>query len=178
MEAIFTITPKGGKIIPDNRVDLELFLLENEDIDQVMTFKAVAKISEKQLMFNFLFGPLMDCAVRGFTNLGYEGMDKVKARYKLQAEFCKAEMVGPNGPEIYLEELSKMSKARLLKFVQDVIFFLESEMKQPVPDSSKYKMMKLTGKAFSSVKFKKKEECCGRCIPGLDTCIYDKGQDD
>ena len=30
--------------------------------------------------------------MRGFTRQGWEGMDKVKARYKLQAEFAKEEM--------------------------------------------------------------------------------------
>lgn len=154
MKAIFTGTPRAGKMIPDNRVDLEMYLLENEGISQIIQFSPEAKTSEKMKMYNFLFGPLMDIAVKAFTHMGYEGMDNVKARYKLQAEYAKADMIGPNGVESYLLDLSGMDKARLLKFIQDIIFFLESHGFN-TPDSSQYKMMKLTGKSFSSTKYKK-----------------------
>lgn len=155
MEAIFIITPRKGRIIPDNRVDVESYLLENEEIELVMKLKPLAKTSEKLLMYAYLFGPLMDVAVQAYTHAGYEGMDKVKARYKLQAEFAKEDMMGPNGLETYLIPFESMDKARLLKFIQDVIFFLESKFGFHAPDSSRYKMMKATGQPFSSTKFKK-----------------------
>jgi hypothetical protein len=44
-----------------------------------------------------------------------------------------------------------MSKERLLKFINDVIFFLESELGQTVPDSEEWKIRKLTGKPFRKV---------------------------
>ena len=70
------------------------------------------------------------------------------ARYKLQAEFCKAELVNESTGEVevYLLELSKMNKRRLLKFLQDCIFFIESELGQRIPDSQEYKQMKLKEK--------------------------------
>jgi hypothetical protein len=165
-EAIFSATSKGGRLIFDNRVDLEMYCIENDGIDLVVEIYKEAKLSEKHKMYNYLFGPLMDCAVRGFTQLGYEGMDKVKARYKLEAEFLKEEMMGPQGHEIYTLDVSGIDKARLLKFIQDVIFFLETDLKQTVPDSSTYKMMKLTGRALKSVKYIAKvnpDQACESC---------------
>lgn len=155
MEALFTAVPSKGRLIFDNLIDVESYCIEQDGVELVVSMKPAAKTSEKMRMYAYLFGPLMDCAVIGYTNAGWPGMDKVKARYKLQAEFAKAEMINPEGKiEIYLLDISKMSKARLLKFIQDIIFFLESELHQSAPDSSRYKMMQITGRNFSSVKFK------------------------
>lgn len=157
MEAIFNAVPKKGRLIFDNLIDLERYCIEKEGVEQVIWLKDLAKLPEKQRMFNYLFGPLMSVVVRALTDAGYQGMDNVKARYKMQADFCKADMIGPNGVETYLLDLSSMSKSRLLKFIQDIIFHLESEYNQDCPDSSLYKMMKLTGEPFKSVKFKKED---------------------
>jgi len=157
MEAIFHITPKNGKVIPDNRVDYELYLLQNDNEEMIASFKLAAKTSQKMRMYAFLFGVVMDCAVRGYTRKGWEGMDKVKARYKLQAEFCKAEMYNSvtKKTEVYLEELSAMSKTRLWKFIQDCIWYVENNLEEKVPDSEKYKMDKIYGKSnFESVRQK------------------------
>lgn len=143
-EAIFGFTPKNGKIIPDNRLDWDDFLLENEGEDMVAEFKLAAKTSQKMKMYRFLFGPVMECAVKAWVSNGYSGIDKVCARYKLQAMFGKADMIKDSGEiEPYLIDLKKMSKSRLLKFIVDCLFFLESELGQRVPDSETYKQMKL-----------------------------------
>lgn len=144
MDALFYITGKCGKLIPDNRYDLETYLLENEGEELLMSIKPVAKTSEKMRMYAYLFGIVMEAAVRGFTYQGWQGMDKVKARYRLQAEFCKAEMYNEKTDtvEIFLEELSGMSKKRLYKFLMDCIWYVEENLQQKVPDSSRYKNMK------------------------------------
>jgi len=153
-EAIFRATPKNNKLIWHNVYDLERFLIENEGIDLTITMKQTSKLSEKVRMFAYLFGPLLECAVIGYTKAGYEGMDKVKARYKLQAELAKGEIYnGKTGKtEIYLLELSTMPKSRLLKFIQDCIFFLEAELQMEVPDSDAYKLKKINGRDMKSVK--------------------------
>lgn len=153
-EAIFRATPKNGKLIWHNVYDLERFLSENDGIELIITMKQMAKLSEKIRMYAYLFGPLMECAVIGYTKAGYEGMDKVKARYKLQAEFAKGEIYNKKTGqvEIYLLDLSGMPKSRLLKFIQDCIFFLEAELQMEVPDSDAYKLKKITGKDMKSVK--------------------------
>lgn len=146
MNAIFYATPKRGRLIFDNLIDIECYCIENEGIDLVISIKHASKTSQKQKMYNFLHGPILDYAVVGYTNAGYEMMDKVKALYKLKAEFGKEVMFNTKTgeDEYYLIELSRASKKRLLKFIQDCIFFLEAELNQKVPDSTEYKNLKLS----------------------------------
>lgn len=150
MEAIFNSIAKNGKILFFNNFDVERYCIENDGVELTWTVKHTAKTPEKMRMYSFLHGPLMDAAVRGFTRQGFEGMDKVKARYKLQAEFCKEEMYNSKTKqtEIYLIDLSSMSKARLLKFIQDCIFFIESELETETPDSDEWKAKQLTGRNY------------------------------
>lgn len=143
MNAIFSATPKKGKLIFDNLIDVEDYCIENENVDLVVSIKHASKTSQKQKMYNFLHGPILDYAVVGYTRAGYELMDKVKALYKLKAEFGKEVLFNTKtgNEEYYFIELSKAPKARLLKFIQDCIFYLESELEQRVPDSQEYKEM-------------------------------------
>lgn len=154
-EAILRITPKNGKPIFDNRYDSERFFLEKEGISLICEIREESKLSEKQKMFNYLFGPLAKCAARGWTFAGWEGVDPVKAIYMLQAEFAKEQSYNKITKEIKVtpESLAGMSKSRLLKFITDCIYFLEIELKQTVPDSAEYKAMK--GDGFMSVKHTK-----------------------
>lgn len=145
MESIFSAIPQQGKLVFLNIYDLERYCMENDGIELHISIKHASKLSEKMRMFAYLFGPLMDTAVRGFTRQGWVGMDKVKARYELQSMFCKEEMYNALTGEtkVYLIELSSMPKARLLKFIQDIIIFMEQELEVEAPDSETYKMMKL-----------------------------------
>jgi len=154
MEAIFTAIPMHGKLNFFNLYDLERYCIQNEGIEIHVQMKHAAKLSEKMKMYKFLFGPVMDSAVRGFTRQGWEGMDKVKARYKLQAEFAKEEMYNSKTGqvEIYLIDLSSMSKARLLKFIQDCLLFIETELETEVPDSEEYKAGRISGRSYKKVK--------------------------
>lgn len=154
MEAIFTFQSRSGKGIPTNPHDLELYFLENEGEDIMVTMKPLAKVSEKMKLFAYLFGPLMDAAVRGYIYQGYTGIDRVQARYKLQAEFCKKELYNEKTmrAEYTLEDLSGMTKNRLLQFVVDCVFFIEENLGQRTPDSAEYKAMR--GDGFLSTKFR------------------------
>ena len=143
MNAIFSATPKRGRLIFDNLIDLEAYCIENDGIDLTVSIKHASKTSQKQKMYNFLHGPVLDYAVMAYTRAGYGLMDKVKALYKLKAEFGKDVMFNTKTgqEEYFLIELSRASKARLLKFIQDCIFYLESELDQRIPDSQEYKEM-------------------------------------
>lgn len=154
MEAIFTLLSKNGKGIPLNPSDWTTYMLENDGEEIYCTLKQKSKVSPKMRLYAYLFGPLMSSAVAGFYRHGYPGIDKVSARYKLQAEFAKAELFNEKTGqmEFYLEDLSSMTKARLLQFVTDCVLFIENNLEQKVPDSAEYKAMK--GDGFMSVKFK------------------------
>lgn len=152
-EAIFKLTPKNGKPFWHNIYDFERFLLENEGIELYVFFKQANKLSEKWRMYNFYHGPLLACAVIALTRAGYPGMDKVKADYFLRAEFAKDYILGPNGKQtVIMLDKSGMTKSRLLKLLQDCIYYLESEFGQECPDSNEWKAKKETGKDFTTVK--------------------------
>lgn len=152
-EAIFKFTAKGGKAIYHNVYDFERFLLENEGLELYTTFKQANKLSEKWKMYNFYHGPLLACAIVGYTKAGYSGIDKVKADYLLRAEFAKDFIIGSGGKTtVIMIDKSTMSKSRLLKLLQDAIFFIEEELQMEVPDSNEWRAKKDTGKNFTTVK--------------------------
>src|SRR3990167_9844746 len=112
MDAIFTATPKDGKLHFGNTDDLYKYNIENDNIEQWVTMRPIGKLSEKQKLYAFLFGPLMKSAVDGYTAQGWEGVDKVTARYKLEAELCKCESYNAKTKkvEIYIESVAGMGK--------------------------------------------------------------------
>ena len=150
MESIFRAVCSKGKFLFFNNFDMERYCIENDGVEVDLSIKHSAKTPEKLRMYAFIHGPLMDAAVRGFTRQGWACMDKVKARYKLQAEFCKEEMYNSKTKqiEVYLIDLSSMSKARLLKFIQDCIFFIETELETETPDSDEWKAKQLSGRNY------------------------------
>lgn len=154
MQAIFRAVCNKGRFLFFNNFDVERYCVENDGVEVDLSIKHTAKTPEKLRMYNFLHGPLMDAAMRGYTRQGWTSVDKVKARYMLQAELAKEEMYNSKTGEVqvYLIDLSSMSKARLLKFIQDCIFFIETELETETPDSEEWKAKQLTGKNYKQVK--------------------------
>jgi predicted transcriptional regulator len=157
MEAIFNITPTRGRIHVSSGSDMERYLTEKEGVMQIVKLKDYAKSTEKERLYSFIFGPIMSCAVDGFTAQGYEGVDKVKARYMLEAEFCKEESYNPKTGKvtIYTESISGMGVKRLHKFAVDSLFFLETDLGQKVPDAEAFKMRVSSGRDYESIKKEK-----------------------
>ena len=153
MKAMFNCVPKNGKMVYPSP-DYVSYCLENDGIEMVSTFKPAAKMGEKERMLKYLFGPLLETAVYGYYQQGWNGIDKVKAAYMLRAEFAKDFIHnGKTGRRaVVIESIEGMDKARLLRFVQDVIFFCETDLQVRAPDSQEYKMMKLTGMKLKSTK--------------------------
>lgn len=158
MEGYFEATPSNGHL-SHHGPDFQKYLLEKDGIRQIVRLKDYAKSTEKERMYAFLFGVTMSCAVQGFSAAGHEGVDKVKARYMLEAMFCKDESYNAKTGKvtIYTESVSGMSVKRLHKFITDVLFFLETELHQTVPDAEAFKMRMKTGKDYESVKPTKNE---------------------
>ncbi|HHT9135854.1 MAG TPA: hypothetical protein ACFYEK_01275 [Candidatus Wunengus sp. YC60] len=153
-EAIFQALPVNGKLEVSNKDDFTKYLLENEGVLQSTTLKPASRIGDLQKMYSFLHGPLLSCAIQAFTHAGMVGVDKVKARYILEAELCKAEIFNPKTGKvhIYIESVSGMNKQRLLKFIVDVIFYLETEFNQITPNSEEFKVWLRTGKKMKIIK--------------------------
>jgi len=165
MKIRFNFTPRFGYNLRDKLFDL----LNNEDFfkylshmvdkEVVMELKPAVKAGTKQALYDYYHGPLMAIAIQAYTDAGYELMDEVKCDYLLKAECAKGTMTTPEGEEVYLLDKSKMTKERLIKFVNDCIDHLVMNLNVPegnIPDSESYKNLINTGHAFKSVKNIKK----------------------
>lgn len=165
MKIRFNFTPRFGYNLRDKLFDL----LNNEDFfkylshmvdkEVVMELKPAVKHGTKQALYDYYHGPLMAIAIQAYTDAGYELMDEVKCDYLLKAECAKGTMTTPEGEEVYLLDKSKMTKERLIKFVNDCIDHLVMNLNVPegnIPDSESYKNLMNTGHAFKSVRNIKK----------------------
>lgn len=124
-----------------------------------MEMKPAIKKNSKQALYDYLYGPLMSVAIQAYTDAGYELMDAVKCDYLLKCECAKGIMMTPEGEKIFLLDKAKMSKKRLVKYVNDIIVHLEMNLSVPhenIPDASLYKEIQKTGRPFRSVKHVKK----------------------
>ena len=160
MKAIFNFTPtrRAPGANADSKdlvtqVDFQKYLEEHVDKRLIVTIDEEANYPEKERMYAYLMGPVLDCAVQGFSDAGWEGMDKVAAEHQFKEMFAKDYIIDPDGiPSPYLLEKKRMSKDRLLKYIVDILHFLEAELGQEVPDSEAYKMKLETGVEFRKVK--------------------------
>ncbi len=153
MKATFSAVAGAGKLRFTNTEDLYKYCIENEGEDIFVELKPIGKTSEKMRMYAFLFGPLMHCAVRAYTEAGWAGIDKTKARYMLQAEFSKEDLYNHKLHKVQTiyEDIGHMTRARLLKFIVDVCFYLENEFGMEIPDSVAWKIKLDTGKEYKQV---------------------------
>jgi len=163
MKIHFNFTPRKGYNLRDKlwellqNDDFFKYLSENTGKELRMELRPAVKQGTKQAIFDYYHGPLLDVAVRAFSDAGYESMDKVKADYLLKCECAKALMYKDGEEVVYLEDKASMPKERLVKFVNDAIMFLEIELGvENIPDSSEYKKMLKTGHTFKSVSYDKK----------------------
>lgn len=122
----------------------------------IATIKLEENYAEKERLYAYYYGPLLSAAVTGFTRQGYEGVDKVSADYMLSAELLKGFIKSPTGEAIpTILSKSKISKDRLLKYVQDCIFFIEANLETSAPDSLEWKTYKVTGRKLVNPSAKK-----------------------
>lgn len=164
MKIHFNFTPKFGHNLRDQLGDLTYnedfrkYLKQFADTPLRMELKPAIKKNVKQALYDYYYGPLMAVAIDAYTNAGYELMDEVKCDFMLKAECAKGIMMTPEGERVYLLDKSKMPKARLVKFVNDVIVHLEMNLGVPhenIPDAEMYKNLQEMGRKFKSVKHQK-----------------------
>jgi hypothetical protein len=156
MDVTFTLLAKDGKPVWKNPEDLFKYLMEHDGQEIYVELTALSKKSEKLRLYAFIFGPLMRAAVEAYTNAGWAGIDKVRVRYMLQAEFAKEDMVNEITGEVQTiyEDIGGMTKARLLKWAVDICFHLETKFNQQIPDSVEWKMRQssLAGRDYNRIK--------------------------
>lgn len=157
MKTNLTFTPSKGPNLRDKLGDLVHnqdfidYLTEMADTELYVEIKPKAKLSEKQMMYNYYHKVILGVAMEAFTNLGWEDMDKQKADHVLKAQCACGTMVHNGEEHVYLEDKSRMPKKRLSKFLNDCILFLEKDLNCRVPESGPYKDKERFGHAFQSV---------------------------
>ena len=152
-EIIFKAFVKDGKLKFTDPEDVFKMCVEHEGQSLLVHFKEESKTSEKMRMFAFYYVNILQCALIGYTNAGYEGLDIVKTDYLLRAEFAKDFIQKPDGSWVAIMlDKRNMTKARLLKYITDCIFFIENELQVTVPSSDEYKVSVQTGKDFKKIK--------------------------
>jgi hypothetical protein len=151
-EVIFTALSKDGALSFTTKEQLSAFCREHDQEELLVYLKPAAKGSEKMKLYAFYHVNVLQCAVMGYTYAGYPGIDAVKADYLLRAEFAKDFIQKPDGTYIpVMLDKRGMTKARLLKYVTDCIFFIETELQQRVPESEEWKLKVKTGRNFKRV---------------------------
>lgn len=157
MKTNITFTPRKGYNLRDKLGDLvhnqdfKDYLSEMADIELYMEIKPKAKLSEKQMMYNYYHKVILGVAIAAFTDLGWEDMDKVKTDHVLKAQCACGTMVQNGEEHVYLEDKSRMTKERLRKFLTDCILFIEKDLGYRVPESQPYKDKERFGHEFKSV---------------------------
>jgi hypothetical protein len=159
-----TFTPPKEAV---NLRDLISGLLAGDFIEYLMAMRGTAIdlsiqpsaiTSEKLKMYAYYQKVILSVAIECFTDIGWEGVDEVSADEILKTQVAKEFIHNPlTGEEMmFVEPKAKMTKDRLIKYINDCILFLES-LGWRVPESDEYKAKMLTGvSGFESVKKRKR----------------------
>ncbi len=158
MKAHFTFTPVEGHTTRGMAKELIMktefrsYMFENLNTELIVTIQPKVKSQEKLRMYAYYRGPLLDVAMMGLVNAGYEGMDKAKAHYFLSS-YCAKEMMIRKGEEFpYILSVGDMSKKRLHKYIVDCIHFMEANLDiRSIPDAEEYKNAEKFGEGFKKV---------------------------
>ena len=158
MKAQFTFTPIDGRTNRERAKELLMkneltsYLIENIDVELIVTVQPKAKVPEKLRMYAYYRGPLLDVAMRGLVKAGYEGMDKSKAHYFLTSYCAKDVMIRKGVEHTYIMSVGDMSKKRLHQFIVDCIHFIEANLEiTNIPDAEEYKNAEKFGEGFKKV---------------------------
>ena len=136
---IFSATVVDGELIVKS-ADYPIYLQMMDGREMVITLKETTKYSPKARLYNYLHSVVFDNLVIGFENAGYPGMTKAVVKKIMKDMFALEEYESAyTGAKKQVLDLSDMTKPRLLKFVKDCLFFLESEFQIAPPDSEAYK---------------------------------------
>ena len=157
MKINLTFTPNKGHNLRDKLGDLihnqdfKDYLTEMADTELYVEIKPKAKLSEKQMMYNYYHKVILGVAIAALTDLGWEDMDKVRADHVLKSQCALGTMVQNGEEHVYLEDKSRMNKERLRKFLTDCILFLEKDLGYRVPESGPFKDKERFGNEFRTV---------------------------
>lgn len=125
------------------------FLYQSRESEVTITVEENNKTNEKIRMYAYLNGVLIPTLIKAKRNQG-DVLDKTECMLQMKMLFAKDVVTDNSGDQVFvIMSQSDMSKQRLVDFITDIIFHLESEYGIQAPDSEEYKL-----KLLNSVKNK------------------------
>lgn len=141
MKGYFEYIVQNGRLRAKNPKDYEKFLQEKEGKELIGTLEDKELIGERKKMLNFFHGPVLDQCVRAWHELGDPGVDKVVAKYRLKAYFLKDYFINKDKEEEhFVRSLGRTTKEELKRFLDQVLYFMQTDLETSVPDPQQYKL--------------------------------------
>lgn len=129
------------------------FLYQGRGSELTITVEENSKTNEKIRMYAYLNGVLIPALMKARREQG-DVVDKAECMVDMKMLFAKDVATTKEGDQVLiLLSQSDMSKQRLLNFITDIIFHLESEYGVQAPDAEEYKLKMLN--SVKSKNFKK-----------------------
>lgn len=147
VELILIGHTKDGKVIRDMELE-NRFALHHDNSKVMISYRPYGDLSNKERLFAYLFGPLLQCLQNAMEDAGMEASKKewyeaMKSRYAAYPWFNPLS----KKEEVRTLDFSSDSTtaAQLGKFVNDIIMFLEIEVGVQAPDSEEWKTQQRLG---------------------------------
>lgn len=141
MKGIFEYIVHNGRLRPKNPEDHEKFLKEKEGRELIATMEDKSLIGERKRMLNFFHGPVLDQCVKAWHELGDPNVDKVVAKFRLKAYFLKDYFINAdNEEEHFVKSLGRVNKEDMKRFLDQVLYFMQTDLETDVPDPQQYKL--------------------------------------
>jgi hypothetical protein len=127
-----------------------------DNLEWICTFKLISSLNEKQRMFAYLFGPLLDSALVAYEKAGYEFANTDDLYYHFKKMFARYAWYNPvkkkEEARLYDYSDDTVPADLLNKFINDVILHLEQEFEFSPPDAASYKAQMRFGSGFKAIK--------------------------
>lgn len=156
VELILTAKCIDGKVKWNNPDELSRFAVHHDGHTISAKLNLVTDISEKERMFAYLFGPLLDTVQTALMHHGYGQLSKKDCYLIMKDRYGKQPWYNPLTKKEMdtLVDFSdeKTTKVELLNFITNIIMFLEQDLGFEPPDSETYKIQQRLGSSRSAVK--------------------------
>jgi len=153
VEVIIEGICKDGKIVRDLSSE-ERFALHYEGQKVMVSYRPLGDMSNKEKLFAYLFGPLLDCLSNAMEDVGMANVSKNDWYEAMKDRFGRYPWYNPLTKKQETKTLDfssdKTTSAQLNEFVGKIVLFLEIEVGVDVPDSAEFTMQKRLGKSKRS----------------------------
>jgi len=147
IEMILEAVTKDGKIIRDMAQE-ERFALHYPDQKIMLHYRPYGDMAQKERMFNFIHGPLLQCLANELHDRGFEGSenDFFKA---MKSRYASKPWLNPlTGKEetVTLDFSSdSTTSGQLCEFLNNIVLFIEKDLGAEAPSSDEWKVQKRLG---------------------------------